>query len=70
MVPSSESAFFAKLDPAGAHVWSKFVGQGAPSAMGIDAAAHAYTTGDLAGPMEFGTGVLQGGKLFLAKLAP
>jgi hypothetical protein len=54
--------FVAKLDPNGAHLWSKGFGDGDQSALGravtTDAAGNVTVTGELRGTLDFGGGDL------------
>ncbi|EYF00306.1 hypothetical protein [Chondromyces apiculatus] len=64
---SYPSAFLAKLDPAGNHVWSKsFAGGGSSKAfsVAVDAADNVALTGTFSGSVDFGAGPLTTASLF------
>lgn len=68
--------FAVKLDPSGNHVWSRRYGDTEsqyPAGMAIDSGGNVFVTGNFAGMIDFGTGLLVndgGDDIFLAKLGP
>jgi hypothetical protein len=68
--------FVAKLDPSGAHLWSKRAGDPkaqSARAIAVDGAGNVLLTGTFAGTIDFGGGALAsagGLDVFVAKLAP
>jgi hypothetical protein len=77
---NAASAFVAKLDGSGNHVWSKGFGTFAVGfGVATDAATNVFFTGYFQGTIDFGSGPLVGRNpvnggnafnVFLAKLAP
>lgn len=72
-----EDIFVAKLNPLGAHLWSKgFVCKGPEnisSGVVVDGGGHVVFTGTIGGPIDFGGGPITGGgggDVFVAKLDP
>jgi hypothetical protein len=71
-----DDVFIAKLDLAGAHVWSKRAGDANSqygTAIAADGSGNAIVTGVAAGSLDFGLGSLTsagGADLFLAKFGP
>lgn len=62
--------FVAKLDPAGAHLWSKNFGNALGYSVATDGFGNVVTTGDFNGTVDFGGGPLTeagGGDIFVAK---
>jgi len=72
----SEDIFVAKLDPMGAHIWSKSFGdptQQIGRAVAVDSAGNVIVTGSLTGSVDFGAGPLTSAgmsDIFLAKWSP
>jgi hypothetical protein len=68
--------FVAKLDPSGAHVWSKRFGDASDQVgqgIAADSAGNVLVTGFFNGAMDFGFGVITsagGNDIFVAKLTP
>jgi hypothetical protein len=68
--------FVAKLDPDGAHLWSKSFGDASDQharAVTADASRNVIVTGDFAGSVDFGGGALAsagGADIFIAKFDP
>src|SRR2546427_1581840 len=69
------SVVVAKFSPAGAHLWSKGIGDSfsnSGNAVAVDPSGNIAVTGAFSGPADFGGGVLTSAGVdhFLAKLAP
>jgi Beta-propeller repeat len=76
MSAGGDDIFLAKLDPNGAHVWSKRFGDGGSQvgyAVSTDGAGNVVVTGAFSGTVDFGNGPLVssgGDDVFVAKLDP
>jgi hypothetical protein len=61
--PANTNVFVAKIDPTGAHIWSKRFGDAgrqSPAAIAVSASGHILITGNFEGTLDFGGGPLTG----------
>jgi hypothetical protein len=62
---SPQDVFILKLDPSGAHVWSKHFGHPSglqvASGVAVDSAGTVFMTGTFSGPVDFGGGAIAAG---------